>query len=193
LRERRREKRTLEILTAALEVFSEQGYSQASMDSIAERALLTRVGLYKYFRDKATLVIALREWKLAELAERVQAAIETTPNLETKIRAIVFETIGFQNDHKNFFRVLVATSFSADIPTDESLKPYLYALQNVLEAGIQAGKLKAGHSRVLAGMLATLAFEPSIKRSFISVPDDYSTTPDFAEMIVNLFMHGAME
>jgi AcrR family transcriptional regulator len=192
LRERRREKRTLEILTAALEVFSEQGYSQASMDAIAERALLTRVGLYKHFRDKATLVIALREWKLTELAERVQAAIEIAPNLEQKIRAIVHETVGFQNDHKNFFRVLVATSFSADIPTDESLKPYLYTLQNVLEAGIQSGKLKAGNSLEYAGMLATLAFEPSIKRSFVSVPDDFSTTPDFAKMIVNLFMHGAM-
>jgi AcrR family transcriptional regulator len=192
LRERRREKRTLEILTAALEVFSEQGYSQASMDAIAERALLTRVGLYKHFRDKATLVIALREWKLAELAERVQTTIDNAPNLETKIRAIVFETIGFQNDHKNFFRVLVATSFSADIPTDESLKPYLYTLQNVLEAGIQSGELKSGHSLEYAGMLATLAFEPSIKRSFVSVPEDFVASPELAEMIVNLFLHGAM-
>ena len=190
LRERRREKRTLEILTAALEVFSEQGYSQASMDAIAERALLTRVGLYKHFRDKATLVVALREWKLAELAERVQSVVETAPNLEAKIRAIVFETFQFQNDHKNFFRVLVATSFSADIPTDESLKPYLYALQNVLEAGIQSGELKAGRSPEYAGMLATLAFEPSIKRNFVSVPEDFVAPPALAELIVNLFLHG---
>ena len=192
LRERRREKRTLEILTAALEVFSEQGYSQASMDGIAERALLTRVGLYKHFRDKATLVVALREWKLAELAERVQTAVENAPNLEAKIRAIVFETIQFQNDHKNFFRVLVATSFSADIPTDESLKPYLRVLQNVLETGIQSGELKAGHPLEYAGMLATLAFEPSIKRNFVSVPEDFVASPELAELIVNLFLHGLM-
>jgi AcrR family transcriptional regulator len=192
LRERRREKRTLEILNAALEVFSEQGYSQASMDAIAERALLTRVGLYKHFRDKATLVIALREWKLAELAGRVLAAIEHAPTLEKRIRAIVTETVGFQNDHKNFFRVLVATSFSADIPTDESLTPYLLILQDVLEMGIQSHELKAGHSKEYAGMLATLAFKPSIRRSFMPLPEDFLTPPHLADLIADVFLHGAM-
>jgi hypothetical protein len=41
-------------------------------------------------------------------------------------------------------------------------------------------------------MLATLAFEPSIKRNFVRVPDDFVASPSLAEMIVNLFLHGAM-
>lgn len=187
LRERRREKRTLEILSAALEVFSNDGYANASMDRIAERALLTRVGLYKYFPDKPHLAIALREWKLGELAERVRAALESQTTLEDRVQTIARESIAFQNEHQGFFRVL----FDANIPADEALKPFLYAIVGVLEPTVNDGLID-GDLLELAGLLATMVFEPSIKQHFVSVPKPYTAPAHLAELISGVFLRGVL-
>ena len=188
LRERRREKRSLEILEAALEVFSHDGYANASMDRIAERALLTRVGLYKYFPDKPHLAIALREWKLFELAERVSSALESQTTLEDRVQTIAMESIQFQNEHPGFFRVL----FDANVPADESLKPLLYAIQRILETGVQDGLIE-GDTLELAGLLTTMVFEPSIKQHFVSVPNPYTAPEHLATLISSVFLRGAIK
>jgi AcrR family transcriptional regulator len=187
LRERRRERRTLEILEAALEVFSTDGYSHASMDKIAERALLTRVGLYKYFPDKPHLAVALREWKLEQLANRVQTALENQTTLESRVRTIATESIAFQNEHQGFFRVL----FDASVPADLSLKPFLYAVANVLENAAQQNQIR-GDPLELAGLLAAMVFEPSIKQHFVIVPKPYTAPDHLAELITNIFLNGVL-
>jgi AcrR family transcriptional regulator len=187
LRERRRERRTLEILEAALEVFSTDGYSHASMDKIAERALLTRVGLYKYFPDKPHLAVALREWKLEQLANRVQTALENQTTLESRVRTIATESIAFQNEHQGFFRVL----FDASVPADLSLKPFLYAVANVLENAAQQNQIR-GDPLELAGLLAAMVFEPSVKQHFVIVPKPYTAPDHLAELITNIFLNGVL-
>ena len=187
LRERRRERRTLEILEAALEIFSLDGYSNASMDRIAERALLTRVGLYKYFPDKQHLAVALREWKLEELATRIQTALKPQTRLAQQVRTIAEESIGFQNEHQGFFRVL----FDASVPADLSLKPFLYTVANALEAAVKTGAVQ-GDPLELAGLLATMVFEPSIKQHFVIVPKPYTSPPHLPELICNVFLNGIL-
>jgi AcrR family transcriptional regulator len=187
LRERRRERRTFEILEAALEIFSLDGYASTSMDRIAERALLTRVGLYKYFPDKQHLAIALREWKLEELASRIQTALEPQTTLKEQVRTIAEESIKFQNEHQGFFRVL----FDASVPADLSLKPFLYAIATVLEGAVQSGEVQ-GDPLELAGLLATMVFEPSIKQHFVIVPKPYTAPKHLPELICKVFLNGIL-
>lgn len=54
------------ILAGALEVFTVQGYTAASMDSIAKTAGVSKPTLYKYFQDKEGLFLAL----VQQLTER---------------------------------------------------------------------------------------------------------------------------
>ncbi len=187
LRERRRERRTLEILEAALEIFSLDGYGNASMDRIAERALLTRVGLYKYFPDKQHLAVALRSLKLEELAARIQTTLEPQTNLEQQIHTIASESIAFQNEHQGFFRVL----FDASVPADLSLKPFLYAVTSVLETAVKNGEVE-GDPLELAGLLATMVFEPSIKQHFVIVEKPYTAPKHLPELICKVFLNGVL-
>ncbi len=189
LRERRAEKRKLEILEAALNVLSEDGYSNASMDKIAERALLTRVGLYKHFRDKASLVIALRQHKLLEIAEFVKNAVDLELSFEGKIRAAVIETVRYQTENQGFFRVLLASGFSSDLTVDHSLKPYLSVLAAIFVLG-STQKLIDTDPWDAAGLLATLAFSPSIKRAFVPLEIGYTPPEHLADLIANIFLHG---
>jgi AcrR family transcriptional regulator len=191
LREKRAEKRKQEILEAALEVMTEDGYNNASLDRIAERALLTRVGLYKDFKDKAALVTALRAHKLLELAKRVETAIAAGKGLEAQVTAVVRETIAYQTENTGFFRVLFASSFSHELSADTSLKPYLYAVAKVFE-GLPKSKRRGLEPIDYAGLLAGLAFEPSVKRAFVPLEPDVVPPPHLVEAIARIFLHGIL-
>jgi AcrR family transcriptional regulator len=191
LREQRAEKRKQEILEAALLVMTEDGYNNASLDRIAERALLTRVGLYKHFKDKAALVTALRAHKLLELAARVEAAIAAVDGLEAQVTAVVRETVAYQTQNTGFFRVLFASSFSHELAADTSLKPYLYAVARVFEA-LPKAKRRGLEPLDYAGLLAGLAFEPSVKRAFVPLQSDYVPPPQLVEAIARIFLHGIL-
>jgi AcrR family transcriptional regulator len=191
LRERRAKKRKLEILEAALAVLSEDGYSNASMDRIAERALLTRVGLYKHFRDKASLVIALRQHKLLEIADVVKNAVDLEPDFETKLRAAVRETVRYQTENQGFFRVLLASGFSSDLTVDHSLKPYLGVLASIFALGSSQQLINADPWDG-AGLLASLAFSPSIKRAFVPLEIGYTPPEHLADLIAGIFLHGVL-
>jgi AcrR family transcriptional regulator len=192
LGQRRNLKRKTEILEAALSVLSEDGYGHASMDKIAERALLTRVGLYKHYKDKSTLILALREYKLGQLAEQVGLALAPIPDFESKLRTIVRQTLLYQQHNQGFFKVLLASSFSNDFAVDLAIKPFIFTVEAVFQLGLEQGVVKAGHPLEYAGLLTTLVFEPSIKKAFIPVPNDFEPPSHLADLISNVFLHGVL-
>lgn len=58
-REQKRIERTRDILDGALKVFSEQGFSGATMDAVAGAAGITKPTLYQYFSSKQDLFKAM--------------------------------------------------------------------------------------------------------------------------------------
>lgn len=193
LQQRRATKRKSEILAAALEVLSKDGYSHASMDKIAERALLTRVGLYKHFKDKRTLMLALRQHKLLELAQLVAAAVALESGFEAQLRAVVRQTVQYQGENQGFFHLLLSSSFSSDISADLSLKPFIYTVAGVFELGFAEKILRPADPLDYAGLLTGLVFEPSIKRAFVPLPANYTPSADIADLIADVFLHGVLQ
>jgi AcrR family transcriptional regulator len=55
------ESRRDEILESALEVISRNGFHQASITAIAERARVSRATVYQHFRDKREILVALAD------------------------------------------------------------------------------------------------------------------------------------
>ncbi len=83
-RERERLARRDAMLDAALEVFSEKGYSGASVDEIAERAEFGKGTIYNYFPDgKDELFLALFEERVAVGMHRVISASFDDADLST--------------------------------------------------------------------------------------------------------------
>ena len=58
-RKRRPEARAAEILSAALELFTEKGFAATRLEDIASRAGLSKAAIYLYFNDKMSLLKAL--------------------------------------------------------------------------------------------------------------------------------------
>ena len=58
-RKRRPDARPAEILEAALDLFTERGFSATRLDDVASRAGLSKAAIYLYFKDKTSLLKAV--------------------------------------------------------------------------------------------------------------------------------------
>lgn len=81
-RQRRPDARPAEILAAALQLFSEKGFSAARMEDVARRAGVSKGVIYLYFADKTALLKALVQQAIggqinmaAQLIDQHQGAV----------------------------------------------------------------------------------------------------------------------
>ena len=70
-----RDQRVSQLVDAAVAEFAEKGFENASMDSIAKRAGLTKGGLYHHFSSKDALLLAANELFMAPLYEMMKKAV----------------------------------------------------------------------------------------------------------------------
>jgi AcrR family transcriptional regulator len=110
-----REERERQILDAAVAVFSERGYANASMDAVAERVGVTKPVLYTHFGSKEGLLLACVAQARTELLEvtATAAADATTP--EDMLRRGTLAFFEFLDERAAAFSLLYSeASIAAD-------------------------------------------------------------------------------
>ena len=75
-REEEKERRRLEIIEAAEQLYAEKGWDAVTMDQFARTARLSRALLYVYFKDKEDLLFAITGRALEELRHRFEKVVE---------------------------------------------------------------------------------------------------------------------
>ena len=97
-----------ELLDAALAVFAQRGYAQATMGLIAERADSTKPTLYAHFGDKAALFRATVTREVTALRNWVLTAYDTvgTSPLEDRVRLAVMAMFNYASAYPDSFRML---------------------------------------------------------------------------------------
>lgn len=81
-----RAERERQILDAAVAVFSERGFQQASMDAVAERVGVTKPVLYTHFGSKDGLLLACITRARAELLQVTTTAVATATSPQDALR-----------------------------------------------------------------------------------------------------------
>ncbi len=89
------------ILSAAESLFNEQGYFPVSLELVAERAVVSKRTLYKYFGDKNRLVCKVLEKRDAFFKQSLTDVIAVFSGKKDKINAIISWHIRWFND-KNY-------------------------------------------------------------------------------------------
>src|SRR5215471_4087791 len=77
------------ILDAALDLFREEGFDQATMRGIASRAKVATGAAYYYFPSKDAIVLAFYERSCAEMQESIAKALDAADAFETQLRALI--------------------------------------------------------------------------------------------------------
>jgi AcrR family transcriptional regulator len=98
--------RRVAILDAALEVFSERGFSEASLDDVAACGGISKALIYEHFGSKRELQLSLLDTYMHDLIGVVVEAIGVATNDEERLRAGIDAFLVFSAEHPAVLRLL---------------------------------------------------------------------------------------
>ena len=135
------DERTSQIITAAEDVFSKKGFSEARMDDIAEETGLSKGTLYLYFKSKNDIIIAILD-RIFQREFKVIEQINISETHATDSIWLFVDTV--VKDIKYFLRAMpIAYEFLAlafrNKTVQKALKVYVNRYMDILTPIIQHG------------------------------------------------------
>lgn len=116
-RQEEKDRRRIEIVTAAEAMYLELGWDAVTMDSVARRARLSRALVYVYFKDKRDLHFAIVLRALDILRERFEAAVGQVRTGIEKIEAIGRAYLAFAQEYPHYFDACARLEAQAPHPS----------------------------------------------------------------------------
>lgn len=98
--------RRRQLLSAAQEVFVENGYHAAAMDEIAERAGVSKPVLYQHFPGKQELYLALLDLHMDDMIARCRDALASTTDNKQRVQAVIGAFFDFVSGQGEAFRLV---------------------------------------------------------------------------------------
>jgi len=94
------------ILEAALDVFSERGFSEASLDDVATRGGISKALIYEHFDSKRELQVVLLDTYMHDLIEAVVSAVAAVETDEERLRAGIESYLVYAAKRPSVLRLL---------------------------------------------------------------------------------------
>jgi len=148
------------ILTAAGQLFLEQGYDHFSMRKVAERIGYSPTTLYIYFRDKDDLLFTIVDEGFERFGQQLVAVAHNTADPWERLLALgrAYVSFGLHNPMYYELMFMQRSDFLMHAPPGES-KPRIQAF-NVLKEAVQqaldAGVLSPGSAQAYSDLLWAL-------------------------------------
>jgi len=98
-----REERKQQILEAALEIFAQKGYHQASISQIASEANMSKGLLYNYFENKEQLLIKVMEDGIQYLLRAFAQPSKNNP--ADQLRKLIEESFNYMDEDQKHWRL----------------------------------------------------------------------------------------
>jgi len=150
-RQREKDRRRKEIVTAAEKVFSAKGFEDTTVDDIAAAAELSKGTIYLYFDSKEDLHDAIVKRGMSILSNMFEEAFERGSSGLEKIREIGQAYMKFFREQKDYFDALLRfeTHRKGEIAGND---PMILVIES-LKAGIEDGSIRADIDPVKMALL----------------------------------------
>jgi len=152
------------VLRAALERFRAQGFSNTSLDDLAEATGVNRPSLYAAFGDKKALYLAAIAHMREVVARRFDALIEADYPMEKMLKALFLGAIeGYLTGERGPAGCIAVNTAATEAVTDPDIRAALQAFLAMEDAKVEALLRKAGspapeaHARIAASLLHSLS------------------------------------
>ena len=148
-RQRRKEARPQELLSAALDLFVEKGFSAARSDEVAARAGVSKGTLYLYFPSKEELFKAVIRTNLSALIAQGQTIADQYEGSSAELLRLLlhswWQRVG-DTSAGGIFKIIIAEVRNfpelAQFYTDEVVIPAHRLLSGTLQRGIARGEFR---------------------------------------------------
>lgn len=187
--QRRRGRRTKEILTAAAELFGERGYEAVSLEDVAERLDVTKGSLYYYFSSKDELGTAAIEFLGNEWNDRLLNLPDTDSPTE-RLRALLRQHISIAvREYPGALRLfLLPRAWPAGLATriKDLRRRHDQIFRAVIEEGLAAGEFAVVTvDTTLQCMHAAMSQAPTWS-AHLAEPDRGKAIDDLTETLMAL-------
>jgi AcrR family transcriptional regulator len=129
--------RRRQLLSAAQEVFVENGYHAAAMDEIAERAGVSKPVLYQHFPGKLELYLALLDLHVDDMVTRCRQALAATTDNKQRVQAAIGAFFDFVSSQGEAFRLVFESDLRNVAPVrqrmERSLRECAEAISQVIQ------------------------------------------------------------
>jgi len=129
--ERKSDQTRARILEAALRLFRQRGFEQATMRDIAKEAHVALGAAYYYFDSKDAIVMAFYELAQTELAPLLEDGLANTRDLRERLTAVITAKFDYFEPNRNLLGTL-----SSHIDPQHPLSPFSRATKAIRETDI---------------------------------------------------------
>ena len=141
-----REPRWDRVLTSAARLFAEDGFAATSVRAVAERARLTKAGLYYHIKEKEDLLFRICEHSIQTILDGARAALARESDPAARIAALIRNHCGFFFRHPHNLTVLNRDMGALTGQQRESVraleKEYLELVRDVFRHGQKQGRFR---------------------------------------------------
>lgn len=132
------------IIDAALRLFSEYGYSKASMRMIANAAGISIGGLYLYFKNKDELYLTLIKSRLDELADMMKQSLKDIDDPADAVSKFILLHLAYAKKHRELILVQGREhGFTFGISAKRKFfKTQRGFIEDIIRKGIRSGVFK---------------------------------------------------
>lgn len=141
--------RCAEILDAARRVFARRGFSETTVDEIAEAAGVAKGTLYLYFESKRQIYLSAMQQGLDRLFEETGRRMSECATARDKLRAFVDTRIRYFEQDRDFFKIYHFELSSTLLHPAQAGKQFhafylrqAAALSEVLRQAVAAGEIR---------------------------------------------------
>jgi AcrR family transcriptional regulator len=134
------------ILDAALDVFAEHGYQQATVDDIASSARTSKGGIYFHFPGKDAIFLALLDRSANLLLTRVGERIDAEPDPIARVDAALLALVRTFGSHRSLARLFLVEARGAGPKFHTRLADvqarFVEFLRQQLDAAVSQGQIQ---------------------------------------------------
>jgi len=144
------------ILAAAEGVFTERDYHEVQMDDVARACDVGKGTLYRYFRSKRELYLAVMFEGIGRLHGEIEAVTRAADPPVQKLERIVRCTLGHFWDRRRFFALIHQNEHKPDGDVREWFRQrqrLVRQVQHAFDEAIAAGQVRTVDSRIATEML----------------------------------------
>ncbi len=145
-----------DIFEAALQCFIENGYYRTSLDTIADKARISKGGIYYHFKSKDELFIKLFTYRCEKYFEHIRKEIQEIDDPEKRLEQFVSKASSVVIQNEDFLRFFLEfMAIGARDPEINKVMTEYYRdsvanFKHLIEAGIATGKYKKMNAAQIA-------------------------------------------
>ncbi|MBY0440939.1 MAG: TetR/AcrR family transcriptional regulator [Mycobacteriaceae bacterium] len=179
--------REQQMLDAAVQMFSANGYHETSMDSIAAAACISKPMLYLYYGSKEELFGACLNRELARFIDALRAGSAVQLSPKDLLRNIVMSFLRYVDTNRTSWIVMYAQATSSSAFT-QTVRQGRERITDIVADLLRSGTRNANPDNDFDTIAGALVGAGEAVAHRVSVGD--TDVDDAAELMFTLFWHG---